>query len=190
MTTTERQDETPVNTPRALRRALLDQLRKAARNSIAEPDMGEGSSRFRCAQCKQYLVLSEAELDEPTPLCFPCAHRNAMLLTDAVAEIERQADHITALVERANLASELPLALSVWTNDTDTVIAYDKLDVVRVICDHALVFEGNVDEWRMRELEDVVTISYVDDDPRRKDSKTCREWIAQHGRGFLCSTEY
>jgi hypothetical protein len=81
--------------------------------------------------------------------------------------------------------------LGVWSDGTDTVIAYDKFDVIGVIREHAGSFES-VDEFVRRDDDYVLVINHVDmpDGSDGKIALTCREWIAKYGRSFLCSTEY
>lgn len=84
----------------------------------------------------------------------------------------------------------------VWTNGTDTVIAANLADVRSVIeaqigC--TLEQEGwSLDDWSALPDEEPLTIN-LEEQPEGLDpkvTKTCAEWVASEGRGFLCSTEY
>lgn len=90
--------------------------------------------------------------------------------------------------ERNQLINESAVPeLGVWTDGTDTVIAYDKLDVWRVLWAHTGSYvESDLDAFER--LPDDCEKTITDDGTRT--TKTCREWIASDGRGFLCSTEY
>jgi hypothetical protein len=87
--------------------------------------------------------------------------------------------------------------MHVYTNDTDTVIAADLDDVRAIIEAHigcTLEAEGwSLDDWRMLPDDEIKTIRFDDEVPpgvEPRVTKTCAEWIASEGRGFLCSTEY
>lgn len=98
--------------------------------------------------------------------------------------------------------------LKVWSNDTDTVIATDIDDVRRIVkstCGYSIDEEGGgVDEWYSLPDSKVIKIDDSEGELRKRGFKTetnpisghevvartCAEWIASEGRGFLCSTEY
>lgn len=79
--------------------------------------------------------------------------------------------------------------LSVFKNDViDWVIARDEADAQRVCAEH---YETSVEDydggvWVRLPRESIVDVS----GPDVTDGRTCGEWIATEGRGFLCSTEY
>jgi hypothetical protein len=86
--------------------------------------------------------------------------------------------------------------LSLWTDDSDTVIAYSATDAVRVWEDH-MGCEYDGDElnpalcWRAvhKKLDDDFEL-WLDDSCSEKKKKTVGEWIAEHGRGWFCTTEF
>ena len=84
------------------------------------------------------------------------------------------------------------LLLKVWTDGTDTVIAEDIRDVQRVMEHHAASWESEDDDWRVVANDKVIRIRVESNDetPDRVVIKNAAEWIAEKGRGFLCSTEY
>lgn len=80
--------------------------------------------------------------------------------------------------------------LNVYKNETDWVVAESKEDASKVWCETsgAEFFDENWQgEWEM--MDPASTISIIDDEGK-KVTKTCQEWIAENGRGFLCSTEW
>ena len=102
------------------------------------------------------------------------------------------------------------MTLHVYTNDTDTVIAAD-LDDVRAIVEAqigcTLEAEGwSLDDWRQVPDDKPLTIVDNEGDLAKRGetiippppgldvyprvTKTCAEWVASDGRGFLCSTEF
>ena len=84
--------------------------------------------------------------------------------------------------------------LRVFRNDViDWVIAESPADATRAWEEH------NGDTWEnctgdderpsWRELANDEVLNVRDDDGDSVE-KTCAEWVRDHGRGFLCSTEY
>ena len=90
------------------------------------------------------------------------------------------------------------MALHVWTNGTDTVIAEDRNDALRVMQEHTgdPCEEYDRDDWRVHPDDKVLPIRYeegeLDLPPGTKPvvTRTCAEWIAANKRGFLCTTEW
>ena len=85
--------------------------------------------------------------------------------------------------------------LSIWTNDTDKVVAVDLDDVKKVLQGHCgsneFDDEVNNGEWYKVADDQPITIVTLDGpDGDTKITKTASEWIASDGRGFLCSTEF
>jgi hypothetical protein len=82
------------------------------------------------------------------------------------------------------------VALKVWTDGTDTVIAEDIRDVQKVIEELHGSWESEDDDWgEVKDESEVITIHNFDGNGAVL-SKTAGEWIVSEGRGFLCSTEY
>lgn len=87
------------------------------------------------------------------------------------------------------------MALRVFTNDTDTVVADDLADVQTVVeQQYGVTFEQEgwtLAEWREVTSTEPITIRNAHgqgwDD---KETKTAFEWVASNGRGFLCTTEW
>lgn len=87
------------------------------------------------------------------------------------------------------------MTLKVWANDvTDWVIAESAADARAVLNEHT-GFPGDdddqippEDEWEAE--PDDKPLEIRTDDGRGVVKKTCAEWVAESGRGFLCSTEY
>lgn len=106
--------------------------------------------------------------------------------------------------------------LGVWTNGTDTVVARDAADAAQVLAEHhggdARDFAGDL---RPRGDSSAELGIYQDDELGRGEEcsgcdsglatsrnghqhgcpvgcpvKTLAQWVAENGRGFLCSTEY
>lgn len=98
------------------------------------------------------------------------------------------------------------MALKVFTNDVDTVIAEDMADVRKVIEElHGSWDDFNDEgEWYVHSDDKVIRIVDSEGDLRERGfttetnpltghevvARTCAEWIASEGRGLLCSTEY
>lgn len=85
--------------------------------------------------------------------------------------------------------------LSVFTNDTDTVIARDLADVQVIVEAHyGATFESEgweLDDWsKIPDNKDITICNLHDGGEGDRATKTAAEWIAQMGRGFLCSTEW
>lgn len=93
------------------------------------------------------------------------------------------------------------LSLKIWTNGIDTVIAKDLNDVRELIAVHTRLMTGSDEfdedaKWQVCDNDERLEISDADDGGTTSDAddggtttKTCAEWIASEGRGFLCSTE-
>jgi len=83
--------------------------------------------------------------------------------------------------------------LRVFADDYVTVIAYDEWDATAVyedFCGSKLLLD-ELPGWDEVADEAVITIQMEDArDDGEKVTKRAREWIAESGRGFLCSTEY
>lgn len=80
-------------------------------------------------------------------------------------------------------------ALQVWFNGTDTVVAYSAEDAFAVWLEHS--GERAEDYANEFERRDFLYLSIVDASGDGKTvTKTRDEWIAETGRGFLCSTEF
>lgn len=97
------------------------------------------------------------------------------------------------------------MTLKVWTNDTDTVIAEDLADVRKIIEEmYGSWEEFDREDWHAYPDDRVLRIVDDEGDLRERGfatttnpltghevvARTCAEWIASEGRGFLCSTEY
>jgi hypothetical protein len=85
--------------------------------------------------------------------------------------------------------------MTVYTNDTDTVVAEDLADVQRVIeAQYGRTFEQegwSLDEWRPVHDDKPITIHNMHDrGPDDKETRTAAEWAKLEGRCFLCSTEW
>ena len=89
------------------------------------------------------------------------------------------------------------MTLKVWANDvTDWVIAESAADARVVMNEHiGPGYPGEDDDQIAPEDEwtpepDDKTLEIRTDDGRGVVKKTCAEWVAESGRGFLASTEY
>lgn len=83
------------------------------------------------------------------------------------------------------------MTLSVFKNEVvEHVVAESEADASQVW--RETVGEDYDEEdcgaWE-REPDDTV-LSITDDSGENEESKTCAQWAASNGRGFLCSTEY
>lgn len=89
-------------------------------------------------------------------------------------------------------ASEPTKALGLWTNDYDTVIAYDREDAIALWAENIGEDPDFYDptEWERLPDDKPVRIYEDDDTSKPPTEKMPAEWIAQNGRGFLCSTEF
>ena len=85
--------------------------------------------------------------------------------------------------------------LHVWSDggDCDKYVAHDAADA------HALQLEtlgencAELDDWHQLPDDKVITIDFEDEAVHGftgKVKKTCGEWAAAIGRGFLCSSEF
>lgn len=97
------------------------------------------------------------------------------------------------------------MALKVFANSVDTIIAEDFEDVKKVILERHGSLEGMDDEgdWHEYPPDKVIRIHDNEGDLRERGfvtvtspsghevvARTAAEWIASEGRGLLCSTEY
>lgn len=87
--------------------------------------------------------------------------------------------------------------LQVYTNGTDTVVAYDVDDAKAVFAEYlgCTVEDGDVtdtDPFEPVPHNKPITINFTDADPGEptKQERTAAGWAEHEGRGFLCSTEY
>ena len=88
--------------------------------------------------------------------------------------------------------------LHVWHNGYDWVVATTAEDARAVehevslggVCSHDDACDCEGDGWEQWPDDKTVTIHDLDGDEGPTQTKTCAEWVAQQGRGFLCSTEY
>jgi hypothetical protein len=78
-------------------------------------------------------------------------------------------------------------------DDVDRYVAYDAADA------HALQLEtigehcAELDDWHALPGDKKITIEFDDESAQGligSHTKTCDEWIAIMGRGFLCSSEH
>ncbi len=82
--------------------------------------------------------------------------------------------------------------LHVFNNDHDWVIATSPKDAIAVWCAE---MGENIENYSYEEetwdvLDDGKFISiFVEEDDTEATRKTCAEWIAEKGRGFLCTTD-
>jgi hypothetical protein len=77
--------------------------------------------------------------------------------------------------------------LRVYANDVvDWVIASSPEDADAVCREHTGDTDDDPHNWTVCADDHVLPI-HTDDGTIEK---TCAEWVAEHGRGFLCSTEY
>lgn len=81
------------------------------------------------------------------------------------------------------------MALRVWTNNTETVIAESAADAQKVLEEQYGESYSEDLEWHVRPDDRPLKImNFAGDDVAV--TKTNAEWIASEGRGFLCTTEY
>jgi len=83
------------------------------------------------------------------------------------------------------------MALKIWENQCDTVIAEDIADVRAVLNEqHGREEPFDADEWEV-ETDLSRTLAIHDFDGKGTTvSRTLAEWITTAGRGFLCTTEF
>ena len=88
-----------------------------------------------------------------------------------------------------------PRTLSVWTNEVDTVVAYDALDAQQVVAEQIGCtleeYQRDYGDEYYRQLSPSAVIKICDDCGYRDKppvAKSAAEWI-EEGRGFLASTE-
>ena len=82
------------------------------------------------------------------------------------------------------------MTLSVWHDGDDWVIAESAEDATAVWIEY---YGEPAEELRWKRWEDNRTLSmfdFGDDDEVTKIMRTCAEWIAQQGRGWLCGANY
>jgi hypothetical protein len=83
------------------------------------------------------------------------------------------------------------VSLHVWHDGYDWVVAESAEDAVDVECDITSnrLSDYDPDEWQ--QLPDDKPLKIVDWDGNGTDrEQPCAAWVAENGRGFLCSTEY
>lgn len=85
-------------------------------------------------------------------------------------------------------------ALVVWRLDqTDSVVARSPEDAWQVWVSTNGEDRADYAHLEWERMPDEMELTITDDNlPRdqRKQTKTCGEWAASNGRGFLCSTEW
>lgn len=86
------------------------------------------------------------------------------------------------------------MMLHVFTNGTDTVIAYDLADTQALIeATYGVTFEQEgwlIGDWHEVAGDKTITVNWETDDGVVKKAMTAAEWGSTEGRSFLCSTEY
>jgi hypothetical protein len=82
--------------------------------------------------------------------------------------------------------------LHVWHDDCDWVIAESAKCATVWAMSSGGATHSDPKDWKQWPDEKPLTIHdyYSDRQDFRGRTLTCAEWIAEHGRGFLCSTEY
>ncbi len=82
------------------------------------------------------------------------------------------------------------MSLSVWTDGEDWVVAESAEDATAIWTEH---YGEPAEELHWKRWDDVRTLSVFDFDEDgnvHKVMRPCAEWIAQNGRGWLCSVNY
>ena len=82
------------------------------------------------------------------------------------------------------------MTLSVWHDGEDWIIAESAEDATVVWAEH---YGEPAEELRWKRWDDNRTLSmfdFGDDDEVTKVTRTCAEWIAGNGRGWLCGANY
>lgn len=83
--------------------------------------------------------------------------------------------------------------LQLWTNDYDTVVAESAKEAAELMLRQCGADQEDIDTYCWEEFElhekqgDAELTIVIDDEPVKK---TVRDWIAENGKGLLCSTEY
>jgi len=83
--------------------------------------------------------------------------------------------------------------LRVFCNDYDWVVAVDAKDALVAYCEYTgenPTDYGDDIEWEQCDDDSPLKISEDAPGTEPSKTKTCAEWAREHGRGFLCSTEY
>jgi len=82
------------------------------------------------------------------------------------------------------------MTLAVWTDGEDWVVAESAEDATAIWKEH---YGEPAEELSWKRWDDNRTLSVFDFDTDaevRKVSRPCSGWIAQNGRGWLCSVNY
>ena len=82
------------------------------------------------------------------------------------------------------------MSLSVWSDGEDWVVAESAEDATAIWTEH---YGEPAEELYWKRWDDGRTLSVFDfdeDDNVHKVMRPCAEWIAQNGRGWLCSVNY
>jgi hypothetical protein len=83
--------------------------------------------------------------------------------------------------------------LHCFTDDVDTYVATSTGDAMALQREQHGMREGDQDPEAWEQIEDSEPLTIIPDPYDAievKVTKTCAEWIAERGRGFLCSTEW
>lgn len=81
--------------------------------------------------------------------------------------------------------------LKVYRNDViEWVIARSPEDAAELVKEYAGEPDSDDEPATWRALPDDKVLAIGDEDSGTVATKTCAEWVASNGRGFLASTEY
>lgn len=80
------------------------------------------------------------------------------------------------------------MALQVWTDGEDWVVAESAEDAMMVMVEHAGSCDSDLSEWKALPDGETLRVT-VEDDPAERYAKTCAEWAAE-GRGHLASVNW
>lgn len=81
--------------------------------------------------------------------------------------------------------------LHVFSNDCEWYVAANLDDALAAQRENTGFSEEDQDREEWGQLDDDFPLAVrLDEDDEPAVTKTCREWAADHGRGFLCSTEF
>lgn len=94
---------------------------------------------------------------------------------------------MTSPSEKETAATQQGLAI--WCDETDWVIAASAEDALAVWVEMCGERDEDLDPFERWPDDKPLTI-VAGEDPDAKTTMLPREWIAQEGRGWLCSTEY
>lgn len=81
------------------------------------------------------------------------------------------------------------MALRLWDDDNDYVIAKNAEEAMILWCEHMGTSPAGYDAVTWEAWDDARVFTYVHEDGR-EEKKTAAEWCAERGKGYFASRDY